>query len=334
MKIIITGGAGFIGSNLTHLVVRRFRKAKVVILDALTYAGNPENLIPVKDKIEFIKGDICDEKLVNEILSQGFDIIFHLAAESHVDRSIYEPPKFLRTNVQGTYTLLESARKHGVGVFVHVSTDEVYGSIKKGYFTEKSPMAPSSPYSASKAAADLLAQAYFKMFSVPVIVVRPSNNYGPYQYPEKFIPLCITNALENKPIPIYGKGLNVRDWLYVEDCAEGIIEVALKGKKGEVYNMGAGQEKRNIDVAKTIIKELGKPLSLLVHVKDRPAHDFRYAMSSQKIKRDIGFKPKVRFEEGIKKTIKWYIENRKIWEKIKMSPEFEEHKRKIYGELF
>ena len=334
MKILITGGAGFIGANLTHLVVRRFRKAKIIVLDALTYAGNPENLLPVKDKIEFVKGDICDERKVDEIFRRGIDIVFHLAAESHVDRSIYEPPKFLRTNIQGTYTLLESARKRGVGVFIHVSTDEVYGSIRRGYFTERSPMNPSSPYSASKAGGDLLAQTYFRMFGVPVVVVRPSNNYGPYQYPEKFIPLCITNALEDKPIPIYGRGLNVRDWLYVEDCAEGLIILALKGKKGEIYNLGAGQEKRNIDVAREILRELGKPLSLITYIKDRPAHDFRYAMRSEKIKRHTGFKPKTKFKEGIRKTINWYKNNRQIWEKIKRSQEFEEHKKRIYGDLF
>lgn len=334
MKILITGGAGFIGSNLTHAVAKKYSSSKIIVLDALTYAGNPENLLPVKDKIKFIKGDICDEKIVEDIFREKIDIVFHLAAESHVDRSIYEPPKFLRTNVFGTYVLLENAKKYGVGVFVHVSTDEVYGSIKKGYFTENSPMNPSSPYSASKAGADLLAQAYGKMFGVPVIVVRPSNNYGPYQYPEKFIPLCITNALEDKPIPIYGKGLNVRDWIYVSDCVEGLITCAEKGKKGEVYNMGAGQERRNIDVAKLILKKLGKPEKLITFVKDRPAHDFRYAMKSEKLKRHTGFKPKVKFEEGIEKTIKWYIENRRIWEKIKKSPEFEEHKKRIYGDLF
>lgn len=334
MKVLITGGAGFIGSNLTHAVVKKFSGSKIIVLDALTYAGNPENLLPVKEKIKFIKGDICDEKIVEDIFKEKIDIVFHLAAESHVDRSIYEPPKFLRTNVFGTYVLLENARKYGVGVFIHVSTDEVYGSIKKGYFTESSPMNPSSPYSASKAGADLLAQAYGKMFGVPVIVVRPSNNYGPYQYPEKFIPLCITNALENKPIPIYGRGLNIRDWLYVQDCVEGLITCAEKGKKGEVYNMGAGEERRNIDVAKLILKKLGKPEKLITFVKDRPAHDFRYAMKSEKLKRHTGFKPKVKFEEGIEKTIKWYIENRTIWEKIKKSPEFEEHKKRIYGDLF
>jgi dTDP-glucose 4,6-dehydratase len=334
MKVLVTGGAGFIGSNLVHYLVKNYPSWKVIVLDALTYAGNPENLLPVKDKIEFIKGDICDEQVVDDIMKRGIDIVFHLAAESHVDRSIYEPPKFLRTNVFGTYNLLEIARKRGVGVFVHVSTDEVYGSIKKGFFTEKSPMNPSSPYSASKAGGDLIAQAYWRMFGVPVIIVRPSNNYGPYQYPEKFIPLCITNALEDKPIPIYGKGLNVRDWLYVEDCAEGLVLCALRGKKGQIYNMGAGQEKRNIDVAKTILKKLGKPLKLIAFVKDRPAHDFRYAMKSEKIKKEVKFKPKTKFEEGIEKTIKWYIENQNIWRKIKNSPEFEEHKRRIYGDLF
>ncbi len=334
MRILVTGGAGFIGSNLVHKIVEKLPRSKVIVLDVLTYAGNPENLLPVKDKIEFIKGDICDEGIVDEIFSRGLDIVFHLAAESHVDRSIYDHPKFLRTNIFGTYTLLDVARRRGVGVFIHVSTDEVYGSIKKGYFTEMSPMNPSSPYSASKAAGDLLAQAYFHMFKVPVIVVRPSNNYGPYQYPEKFIPLCITNAIDNKPIPIYGTGRNVRDWLYVEDCAEGLIACALRGRKGETYNMGAGQEKRNIDVAKMILKELGKPTSLITFVKDRPAHDFRYAMKSEKIGKHTKFKPKTTFKEGLKKTIRWYIENRNIWEKIRNSPEFEEHKRRIYGDLF
>lgn len=334
MKILVTGGAGFIGSNLVRFLVNNLERAEVTVLDALTYAGNPENLIDVRDKIKFIKGDICDEVLVNDIFSEKMDMVFHLAAETHVDRSIYEPPKFLRTNVQGTYVLLESARKHGVGVFLHVSTDEVYGSVRRGFADENHPMKPSSPYSASKAAADLLAQSYFHMFGVPVIIVRPSNNYGPYQYPEKFIPLCITNALENKPVPIYGRGLNRRDWLYVLDCVEGLYMCATRGKVGEIYNLGAGQELRNIDVATRILRELGKPKNLITFVKDRPAHDFRYAMRTSKIRKDVGFKPKTKFQEGIKKTIDWYIRNRNIWEKIKRSPEFEEHKRRIYGELF
>lgn len=334
MKILVTGGAGFIGSNLVRFLVENVSQAKIIVLDALTYAGNPENLLDVKDKIKFIKGDICDDKLVDDLFSDKIDIVFHLAAETHVDRSIYEPPKFLRTNVQGTYVLLENAKKHGVGVFLHVSTDEVYGSVKKGFATENYQMKPSSPYSASKAAGDLLAQSYFHMFHVPVIIVRPSNNYGPYQYPEKFIPLCITNAIEDKPVPIYGKGLNRRDWIYVQDCVRGIYLCATKGKKGEIYNLGAGQELRNIDVAKKIIKELGKSMSLIKFIKDRPAHDFRYAMDSSKIKKHTGFRPLVKFNEGIKKTIDWYMKNRNIWEKIKNSPEFEEHKRRIYGNLF
>lgn len=334
MKILVTGGAGFIGSNLVMFLTEKLPKATIIVLDALTYAGNPENLLPVKDKITFIKGDICDEFIVSDIFSKKLDIVFHLAAETHVDRSIYEPPKFLRTNVQGTYVLLENAKKYGVGVFIHVSTDEVYGSIKRGFADENFPMRPSSPYAASKAAGDLLAQSYFHMFNVPVIIVRPSNNYGPYQYPEKFIPLCITNALENKPIPIYGRGLNRRDWLYVADCVEGLYLCSINGKKGEIYNLGAGQELKNIEVAKKILKEFKKPYSLITFIKDRPAHDFRYAMNFSKIKRQVGFEPKTKFDEGIKKTLDWYIKNKNIWEKIKNSPEFEEHKKRIYGNLF
>ena len=336
MRILVTGGAGFIGSNLVHKLCELFPKSQIVVFDLLTYAGNPENLLPVRDKIKFVKGDVANLEDVEKVFDEfgPFDWVFHLAAESHVDRSIYGPQQFVRTNVFGTYVILEVARKRGVGVFIHVSTDEVYGSTKKGYFRESSPLKPSSPYSASKASGDLIAQSYAKTFKLPVIVTRPSNNYGPYQYPEKFIPLCITNALEDKPIPIYGTGENVRDWLYVEDCATAHILVAEKGKVGQVYNIGAGQEMKNIDVAKKILDILGKPHSLITFVKDRPAHDFRYAMRFDKIKKHTGWEPKVKFDEGIRKTIEWYQKNKHIWEKIKRSPEFEEHKKKIYGELF
>jgi dTDP-glucose 4,6-dehydratase len=316
-KILITGGCGFIGSNFIRYLFENYNY-KIINLDALTYAGNPENLKDIcsDKKYKFVYGRVEDSKLVRKII-KDVDYVVHFAAETHVDRSIAGASPFIKTNILGTYTLLESALNSKIEKFIYISTDEVYGSILKGKFKENSLLSPTSPYSASKASADLLAQSYCKTYNLPVIIVRPSNNYGPYQYPEKFIPLMITNALENIPLPIYGNGKNVRDWLYVEDNCRAIDLVLKKGRIGEVYNIGADNLRENIDVAKIILKLLGKKENLLKFVPDRPAHDFRYAVCSKKIREELGFKISISFEEGLKKTIDWYKENRNWWEKLK-----------------
>ena len=331
MKVIITGGAGFIGSNFVRYFLNLEPDSNVIVYDLLTYAGSLDNLSDVQDKIHFVKCDICDIQALSKIF-ENTDVVFHFAAETHVDRSIYLPSSFIQTNVVGTYNLLEISKEKGVKLFVHISTDEIYGSIEKGYVREDSPLNPSSPYSASKASADLLAQSYFKTYGLPVIIIRPSNNFGPYQFPEKLIPLCITQLLEEKPVPIYGKGLQMRDWIYVEDCCSGIYEIYKKGRPGEVYNLGAGNIKTNIDVVKKIIEIMQKPHKYIVKVKDRPAHDFRYAMNTDKL-RKLGWKPLVSFEEGIYKTVDWYLKNREWWEKRKTSQDFQIHKKKVYGKV-
>jgi dTDP-glucose 4,6-dehydratase len=313
MKILITGGAGFIGCNFVHYMLEKYPDEEIVVLDKLTYAGRLENLQDAMDKITFIKGDICDKEDVKKV--GNCDIIFNFAAETHVDRSIIEAGVFVKTDVLGTHNLLEYARKHDVEKYIQISTDEVYGSIEKGSFKETDILDPSSPYSASKAGADLLVRAYHKTYGLPVLTTRSSNNYGPYQYPEKLIPVLVLNALHDKPLPIYGEGKNVRDWIYVLDNCEAIDIVLQKGKTGEIYNIGARNEKSNIGIAKLILKELNKPVSLIEFVRDRPGHDFRYSLDCEKIK-ELGWVLKYKFDDALKETIKWYKENKWWWESL------------------
>ncbi|MHA1268794.1 MAG: dTDP-glucose 4,6-dehydratase [Candidatus Helarchaeota archaeon] len=318
MKILITGGAGFIGSNFIHYIINEKSEYEIINLDLLTYAGNLDNLkdIEKKENYKFIKGDITDFETVNKIMKQ-VDFVINFAAESHVDRSIKNPDIFVRTNVQGTQILLESARINEVKKFIQISTDEVYGTLgPTGFFTETSPLLPNSPYSASKAAADLIIRSYFKTYGLPVAITRCSNNYGPYQYPEKFIPVIINRAIRNKSIPVYGDGTNIRDWIYVIDHCSGILAVLERGKDGEIYNIGCNNEIRNIDLVKMILELMGKPESLIQFVKDRPAHDKRYAIDATKIKKELNWRPKFDFQKGIEQTINWYIENQSWVEKL------------------
>jgi dTDP-glucose 4,6-dehydratase len=319
MKILVTGGCGFIGSNFIRFLMEN-TKYEVINLDALSYAGNRENLkdFEEEDKYTFIHSRIEDRKIVSDIV-KNVDYIVNFAAETHVDRSILEPAPFLTTNVIGTQILLEACKGSNVKKFVHISTDEVYGSLESddGKFTEEMPLKPNSPYSASKASADLLAKAYYTTYGLPVVIVRPSNNYGYYQFPEKFVPLAITNLLENKPIPIYGEGKNIRDWIFVEDCCQGIYKLLKKGKEGEVYNLGGENERRNIEVAELILEIMGKDESYIKFVKDRPGHDYRYALDNAKIKKELDWSPKVSFEEGLEKTVAWYKNNEWWWKPLK-----------------
>lgn len=316
-KILVTGGCGFIGSNFIRHALEANPSLEVVNLDKLTYAGNIKNLADLEGRgnYRFIKGDICDEALVRNLFDEEFDAVLNFAAESHVDRSISGPAPFIRTDVLGTFTLLEAARRTGVGRFIQISTDEVYGSIEEGSFSEESPLQPSSPYAASKASADLLSLSYFKTYGFPVLITRSSNNFGPYQYPEKLIPLFITNAIEDKRLPLYGDGLNVRDWLYVKDNCKAIYLVLEKGKPGEIYNVAGRAEKKNIEIAKAILSILGKPESLIEYVEDRPGHDRRYSIDSKKIE-SLGFRPTEDFESALEKTVRWYVENRWWWEPL------------------
>jgi len=318
MKILVTGGCGFIGSNFIRYYLKRNRKDEIINLDKLTYAGRIENLLDLKNnpRYKFVKGDIANKKDVENIMEKGIDAIINFAAQTHVDRSIVKPDDFIKTNVYGTYILLEMAKKYGVKRFLHISTDEVYGSIKRGKFKETSPLFPSSPYSASKAGADHLVLSYYKTYKLPVLITRSSNNYGPYQFPEKVIPVFIISALKNNPLPLYGKGENKRDWIYVIDNCIAIEKVFKRGKIGEIYNIASGYEVRNIDLAKKILDILGKPYSLIKSVPDRPGHDFRYALDTKKIKELSWRGPKISFEDGLRRTVKWYIENRWWWEKI------------------
>lgn len=310
MKILITGGAGFIGCNFIRYLLKKYPDEEIVVLDKLTYAGRLENLQDVMDKITFIRGDICNREDIEK--TEDCNIIFNFAAETHVDRSIIDAGIFVKTDVVGTYNLLEYARRHDVKKYIQISTDEVYGSIEKGSFKEEDILDPSSPYSASKAGADLLVKAYFKTHGLPVLITRSSNNFGPYQYPEKLIPVLILNALHDKPLPIYGEGKNIRDWIYVLDNCEAIDFVFQKGKVGEVYNIGAGNERANIEIANLILKELNKPKSLIRFVKDRPGHDFRYSLNCEKIKK-LGWIPRYNFEDALKETIEWYRDNEWWW---------------------
>ena len=322
-KILVTGGAGFIGGNFVYYMLENYPETKIVCLDALTYAGNLETLKGAfgNPKFKFVKGDITDRKFIYELFeTENFDTVVNFAAESHVDRSIEEPEVFLKTNILGTQVLLDACNKYSVPRFHQVSTDEVYGDLPLDrpdlMFTEDTPIHTSSPYSASKASADLLVLAYHRTFGTPVTVSRCSNNYGPYQFPEKLIPLMIANATHGKPLPVYGEGLNVRDWLYVEDHCRAIAMILEGGRIGEVYNIGGHNERANIQVVKTIISALGKSEDLITYVKDRPGHDRRYAIDPKKISDELGWQPLTLFDEGIEKTIRWYVENSSWWENI------------------
>lgn len=335
MKILVTGGAGFIGSNFIKYILSHYPHYKIVNLDKLTYAGNLDNLSDIKDNpnYQFIKGDICDQKLVERIVEDKINAMINFAAETHVDRSIYDPKIFVETNVLGTGVLLESALKFKIDRFIQISTDEVYGSLgKEGTFSESSPLLPNSPYSASKASADLLVRSYFQTFGLPVIITRCTNNYGPYQFPEKLIPLFITNALTGQELPLYGDGLYIRDWLYVEDHCKALDLVLHQGKIGEIYNISGSYEKTNLEITELILEKLNQPKSLIKHVKDRPAHDRRYALDSSKLRNELGWTPDISFEEGIAKTVEWYIANQKWWQKIKTG-EYLEYYQKHYGKL-
>lgn len=336
MKILVTGGAGFIGSNFVYYELDNYPNDEVICLDKLTYAGNLETLeVAMKNpKFKFIKGDIADRAFVDELFaSEKPDVIVNFAAESHVDRSIENPEIFLQTNVIGTSVLMDACRKYGNIRYHQVSTDEVYGDLPLDrpdlFFTETTPLHTSSPYSASKASADLLVQAYYRTYKLPVTISRCSNNYGPYHFPEKLIPLMIANALNDKKLPVYGKGENVRDWLYVEDHCSAIDLIVRKGKIGEVYNIGGHNERTNLEVVKTIIKELGKSEDLIEFVTDRPGHDRRYAIDPTKIHNELGWLPATKFDDGIKKTIDWYLTHKSWWEKI-ISGEYKDYYDKMY----
>jgi len=330
MRILVTGGAGFIGSNFVRHVLAAHPDDSVVNLDKLTYAGNPENLADLKDdsRHQFVKGDIGDGALVRDLMA-GVDAVVHFAAETHVDRSNADPAEFLRTNVTGTYILLEAARERKIGRFVAIGTDEVYGSVTRGASREVDPLNPSNPYSASKAAADLLARAYWITHRLPVVVTRSSNNFGPYQYPEKMIPLFVTNALEGKPLPLYGDGKNVRDWLYVADNCAAVDLVLRKGKDGEIYNIGGSNEVENIVLTRQILRLTGKPESLITPVADRPGHDRRYALDSGKTKA-LGWKPAHPFPAALEKTVAWYRTHEAWWRPIK-SGEFRAYYERQYA---
>jgi dTDP-glucose 4,6-dehydratase len=330
--ILVTGGCGFIGSNFVRYMVRN-SDYRVINVDKLTYAGNLENLTDISDQptYEFVRGDIADKTLVDGLASKGFDAIINFAAESHVDRSIEDSRVFIETNVLGTQVLLEASRNYGISRFIQISTDEVYGSLgPTGAFTEASPIAPNSPYSASKTAADLLVRAYHKTYGLPCIITRCSNNYGPYQFPEKLIPLMISNALEGEPLPVYGDGMNVRDWIYVEDHCRAIDLIMHEGKEGEVYNIGANNEVPNIEIVQIILRQLGKPDSLIKFVEDRPGHDRRYAIDSTKLRNELGWNTLYSFDEALDLTIRWYLENQAWWKKIK-SGEYLKYYERMYG---
>jgi len=334
MRLLVTGGAGFIGSNFILYMLRQHPNYKIINVDSLTYAGNLENLKTASDNpnYSFSKTDITDAQGIDLLFQQGIDVVVNFAAESHVDRSILEPDIFVKTNVLGTQVLLDAAKKYGVTKYVQVSTDEVYGSLgDAGLFTEETPLAPNSPYSASKAGGDLMVRAYYETFGLPVNITRCSNNYGPYQFPEKLIPLIISRALNDEPLPIYGDGLNIRDWLYVEDHCSAIDLVIHNGRIGEVYNIGGNNERANIHIVKTILQELGKPESLITYVQDRPGHDRRYGIDPAKITHELGWKPKHHFETGIKETIQWYLQHKDWWTRIQ-SGEYKSYYAKQYGE--
>lgn len=337
MKILVTGGAGFIGSNFIFYMRRKHPDDTLVCLDKLTYAGNLETLASVMDQpdFRFIRADIADREAVYRIFeAEKPDVVVNFAAESHVDRSIENPAVFLETNVMGTQVLLDACRKYGIQRYHQVSTDEVYGDLPLDrpdlFFTEQTPLHTSSPYSASKASADLLCNAYQRTYGLPITISRCSNNYGPYQFPEKLIPLMIANALADKPLPVYGEGLNVRDWLYVEDHCAAIDLILEKGKAGQVYNIGGHNEMKNIDIVKRILGLLGKPESLITYVTDRKGHDMRYAIDPAYIHQELGWLPETRFEDGIQKTVRWYLDNRSWWENI-VNGEYQSYYERMYS---
>jgi dTDP-glucose 4,6-dehydratase len=328
-KILVTGGAGFIGSEFVRQIAGR--GDEVTVLDSLTYAGDVVRIPEAEGGAELVKGDICDAGLLDRLFEEKrFDWVAHFAAESHVDRSILDPSVFVRTNVEGTGRLLDAAKKYGVDRFLHVSTDEVYGDLgEEGQFTEATPMNPNSPYSASKAAADLLVKSYHRTYGLPVVTVRPSNNYGPWQYPEKLIPVVIYKALRGERVPVYAKGLNVREWLFTEDCVKGVLSVIERGRTGEAYNIGSGNERRNIEVVKAILSMLGKDEGLIEFVSDRPGHDFRYSLSTEKINRELGWRAGTDFMAGLEKTVEWYL-GHMDWVEEKVSY-LRDYWKKVYG---
>lgn len=325
-SILVTGGAGFIGSNFVRFMLKKYPSYRIIVLDALTYAGNRENLSDLeKDpRFMFYHGNICDRTVVDNLVS-NVDAIVNFAAETHVDRSIHEADSFVQTDVLGTLILLEAAKKYKIERYLQISTDEVYGSIDQGAFTEEHPLAPNSPYSASKAGGDMMVRAHHKTYGTPTLITRASNNYGPFQYPEKLIPFFVTNAIDSIPLPLYGDGMNVRDWLYVDDHCAGVDHVLHHGVIGETYNIGGGNEKTNIDITHIILKKLNKPDTLIKRVTDRPGHDRRYAVDTEKIEK-LGWKPRFRFEEAVEETIQWYVKNESWWRKIK-------EKQKAYQEF-
>lgn len=332
MKLLVTGGAGFMGSNFIRHILNTYPDYQVINLDKLTYSGNLDNLqdVSVNQNYRFVKGDICDEAIVDELIKDT-DVIINYAAETHVDRSILDPSAFVKTDVLGTYTLLEKAKKYNHTRFIQISTDEVYGSKQEGKFTEDSPFEPNSPYAASKAGADLLCRSYIVTYNMPIIVTHSCNFFGPFHYPEKFIPLAITNILSGKKVPVYGDGLNVREWIYADDHCFAIDAILHKGKVGEVYNISTEEEWKNIDVVKFILNTLQKDEKSISYVKDRPGHDRRYALDASKLRNDLGWQPKYRFEEALTKTIEWFKENEWWWKKIIERPDYKEYYQKQYG---
>jgi dTDP-glucose 4,6-dehydratase len=332
-SILITGGAGFIGSNFVRYMLNQYPDYQIKVLDALTYAGNLDNLKDLEEdsRYSFIHGNICDQKIVRDLM-RDTDTVVNFAAETHVDRSIHKAGDFIETDIRGTLVLLEAVREFNVNRFLQISTDEVYGSIDEGSFVESDPLRPNSPYSASKAGADLLVRSYYVTYQTPVLITRSSNNYGPYQYPEKLIPLFITHAIDSHSLPLYGDGKNVRDWLYVLDNCEAIDVVLHKGEIGEIYNIGAGNEEENITITSTILNALGKSLDLIKYVKDRPGHDRRYSVNIEKIKA-LGWEPKTNFNEAMRETVNWYLENEDWWRKIKeKQEEYKQFYKNQYGE--
>jgi dTDP-glucose 4,6-dehydratase len=339
MKILVTGGAGFIGSNFVHYMIENYPNDNIVNLDLLTYAGNLETLTDIENKnnYTFVKGDIADRDFIYTLFEkEGFDIVVNFAAESHVDRSITNPDIFIKTNVMGTQVLLDASRKYGIKRYHQVSTDEVYGDLpleqKDLFFTEETPLHTSSPYSASKAGSDLLVLAYFRTFNLPITISRCSNNYGPYHFPEKLIPLMISRALANEKLPVYGKGENIRDWLHVYDHCTAIDLIVRNGRIGEIYNIGGHNERTNLEVVKTILRELNKPETLINYVTDRAGHDLRYAIDPTKIETELGWKPKYNFDTGIRQTIKWYLDNKPWWQHI-ISGEYQHYFSEQYKDL-